>query len=172
MTATAEMKICTGTDAGTESPASGCATNWNLISADLYDETGTYYGIKRIVVPSSGTNYSHERWIRWAFTGVFTLITNVKVYISDWTASSGTLDIKAGETTTGVTPIDTVSTIALTAKTGWDAVGEAIDITPTTPIAASGDKTDYLVTQLSVPSTIITPGDIGTVTLTLTYDES
>ena len=172
MTATAEMKICTGTDASTESPASGSASNWNLISEDLYDETGTYYGIKRIVVPSTGTNYSHERWIRWAFTGTFTLITNVKVYISAWVFSNGNLDIKGGEAAAGVTPIDTVSTIATTAKTGWDTLGEAIDITPTSPIAASGDKTDYLVTQLSVPSTIITPGDIGTVTLTLQYDES
>lgn len=170
MAATCNLKICTGTDAGTES--AGDASNWNLMSTDAYDSSGTDYQTNKISVPSSGTNYSYERWMRLEFTGTFNLIENVKAWHSAGTLSDASLDLLAGETDTGVTPVNTVSSVATTTLSGWDAEGEAIDITPASDIDVSGDETDYLVIQLEVPSTVSTPGDIGSQTITFSYDES
>ena len=169
MAATVELKVYTGTNAGTESPA-GDATNWNLQSVDAYDSTGTDYQTNKITVPSAGTNYSYERWTRLKYTGTFNSITNVKVWKSAGTLSDVNLDLNAGETTTGVTPVDSASSVA-TAEVPTSE-GTAIDITPAGGISSSGDFTDYLVLQLEVPSTVTTPGDIGTQTLTFQYDEA
>lgn len=169
MAAGHNLKIYTGTDAGTESPA-GDATNWNLMSTDAYDSTGTTYQSNPIVVPDSGTAYSYERWMKVEFTGTFNSITNVKAWKSAGTLSDGNLSINAGETATGVTPTDSASSVATSAIPTTE--GTAIDITPSGGISSDGDKTDFLVAQLVVPSTVTTPGDIGTQTLTIQYDES
>lgn len=169
MASTPELKIYTGTSAGTESPV-GDATNWNLMSIDDYDDTGSTYAANPITVPDTGTNYSYERWMRVKFTGTFNLVENVKVWKSAGTLSDVNLALFVGESTTGVTPVVTDSSIATTAMPTTE--GTAIDITPTAAIDADGDYTDYLVVQLDVPSTVTTPGDIGTQTLTFQYDES
>lgn len=169
MAATVELKIYTGTDAGTENPA-GDATNWNLQSIDAYDSTGTDYQTNKITVPVSGSNYSYERHMRLKYTGTFNAITNVLYWKSAGTLSDGALILTAGETTTGTTPVDTNSTIATAAIPTTE--GSAIDITPAGGISSSGDFTDYAVVQLEVPSTVVTPGDIGSQTITFQYDES
>ena len=102
----------------------------------------------------------------------FNAIENVKAYRSAGTLSDVALDLLAGETDTGVTPVNTASTVATTTLTSWDESSEAIDITPAAGISSDGDKTDYLVTQLKVPSTVTTAGDIGSQTITFSYDES
>ena len=170
MAATCNLKVCTGSSAGTESADD--ASNWNLMSTDAYDSSGTDYQTNKISVPSAGTNYSYERWMRLEFTGTFNLIENIKAWRSAGTLSDAALGLYAGETDTGATPVNTVSSVATTALSGWDSEGEAIDITPTAGIDESGEKTDYLVVQLRVPSTVTTPGDIGSQTITFSYDES
>ena len=172
MAATVELKIYTGTNAGTENPASGDATNWNLMSTDAYDSTGTDYQTNRIQVPSSGTNYSYERWMRLRFSGTFNLIDNIKAWHSAGTLSDANLDLLAGVTDTGATPTDSQSSVATTTLTGWDSEGEALDLTPSGGISSSPGYSKYLVVQLEVPSTVTTPGDIGTQTITFQYDES
>lgn len=169
MAATCELKIYTGASAGTESPA-GDATNWNLMSSDAYDSTGTTYQSNPIVVPAGGTAYSYERWMKLKFSGTFNLINNVKVWKSAGTLSDAALSIYAGKTATGATPVATVSSIAT--ATIPTSSGTAINITPSNAINTTGEKTDFLVVQLRVPSTVVTPGDIGTQTLTFQYDES
>ena len=169
MATTCNLKICTGTNAGTES--AGDATNFNLMSSDAYDSTGTDYQSNKLSVPVSGTSYSYEKWLRLEFTGTFTLIDNVKAWHSAGSLSDSNLDLVAGETDTGTTPINTVSTIATTTLTSWDSEGQAIDITPSNPIDTTGEETDYLVIQIAVPSTVTTPGDIGTQSITFSYDE-
>lgn len=169
MAATFEAKVYTGTNAGTESPA-GDATNLNLQSIDAYDSTGTDYQTNKMSVPTSGTNYSFERWIRGKFTGTFNSITNVLFWKSAGTLSDVNLAVNAGENTTGVTPIDSVSTIATSAIPTTE--GTAIDITPAGGISVSGDFTDYVIMQLAIPSTVTTPGDIGSQTVTFQYDEA
>jgi len=169
MAAICNLKVCTSTDAGTEN--SGDATNFNLLSTDAYDSTETSYQTNTISVPDSGTNYSYEKWLRLEFTGTFTLIDNIKAWHSSGSLSDSNIGLTAGETDTGVTPINTVSNIATTILTSWDSEGEAINITPTNPIDTSGEKTDFLVIQLEVPSTVTTPGDIGSQSITFFYDE-
>jgi len=171
MAATVELKIYTGTNAATENPSSGDATNWNLMSIDAYDSTGTDYQSNPITVPDTGTAYSYERWMRLYFSGTFNLIDNIKVWHSAGTLSDSNLDLLAGVTTTAATPINTVSSVATTTLTSWDSETEALDLTPTGGISASSGYSKYLVVQLSVPSTVTTAGDIGTQTLTFQYDE-
>ena len=174
MAATVELKIYTGTNAGTENPATGDATNWNLMATDNYDSTGTDYqsAANRISVPSSGTNYSYERWMRLKFSGTFNEISNIKFYHSAGTLSDANLDLLAGATTTAATPTNSASTVATTTLTGWDSAAEAIDITPSGNITTSPGYSNYAVVQLKVPSTVTTPGDIGSQTITFQYDES
>jgi hypothetical protein len=167
---TCVLKIYTGVNAATESPA-GDATNWNLQSTDAYDSTGTAYQTNKVTVPSSGTSYSYERWMRLYFSGTFNNINNVLVYKSAGSLSDSALDILAGTTTSAVTPITTVSSVATTTLTSWDSALEAIDITPGAGLVAAG-YSDYFVLQLKVPSTVTTPGDIGTITITFSYDVS
>jgi len=171
MAATALFKIWTGTDAGTMSPATtGDGDNWNLMNSDEYDSTGTGYQSSPITVPAEGTAYSYERWVSVRFDGTFNAIENVKAWKSAGDYSDVNLSIKAGETDTGATPVNTASSIADT--TIPTSEGSAIDITPSGGIEDSEDFTDYLVMQLNVPSTVTTPGDIGSQTLTISYDES
>jgi hypothetical protein len=170
MVATAEWKVYTGIGAGTESPA-GSATNWNMMSTDAYDSTGTSYQTNRVAIPDAGTNYSYERWLRVKFSGTFNLIENCKMWRSAGSLSDANLNLKAGVTDTGVTPVVTVSTIATTAKADWDTEGEALDIQNGT-MDTPPEFTKYFIVQLHVPSTVVTPGDIGAQTITVQYDES
>jgi len=165
MTATITMKVCTGSNAGTETTG----TNWNLMSTDAYDATGTSYQTNNIQIPAAGTNYSYERVLRWEFTSTFTEITNVKVWASTLSLPTN-CSMFGGETDTGATPTDSDSSIATTSMP--TSVGSAFDITPSGGITSSGDKTDYLYVQLDVPSTVTTTGDSSTQTLTVQYDES
>lgn len=169
MVAGHELKVYTGVSAGTEEPV-GDATNWNLMSTDDYDSSGTGYQAAPITILASGTAYSYERWLKVEFTGTFNAITNVLAWKSAGTFSDAGVSLFVGETTTGVTPVDTDSSIATTAMPSTE--GTAIDITPAGGIAIDGDKTDFLVIQLDATDAVTTPGDIGTQTLTFQYDES
>lgn len=170
MAATFLMKVFTGTTAGTMNPAAaGDATNWNLMGIDSYDSTGTAYQSNVITVPPTGTSYSYERWVKARFDGTFNKIDNIKVWKSAGTLSDVNLTLNAGTTASGATPTNSVSSVATSTIPVTE--GTAIDITPTSDITTSEDMSDFLVLQLVVPSTVDTPGDIGTQTLTFQYDE-
>lgn len=169
MTATYEWFVYIGTDAGDEKPDSGDADNWNLMSTDAYDSTGTDYQTNRIEIPDSGTNYSYERWMRGKFSGDFNLIENCKVWKSSGSLSDGSLALNAGTTDTGVTPTDTSSSVASSSIP--EAEGSALDVQNGT-MDSDPVYTDYWVIQLEVPNTVTTPGDIGSQTITMQYDES
>ena len=169
MAATCELKCCISTTASVETPA-GDVANWNMMLSDAYSGTSTYYTNYPITVDTNATAYSYERWMRLEFTGTFNKIENVKAYKSAGSYSDAALAINLGETTSGATPTDGGSTVATQAIP--TTAGGAIDFTPAGGIAASGSKTDYLVAQLVVPTTVTTPGDIGSQTMTFTYDES
>jgi hypothetical protein len=172
MVATFRWKVYTGTNAATESPdaAPGSnAANLNFMTADAYDSAGTDYQTYPITVPAASTAYSYERWLRAHLSGTFNLINNMKFWKSAGTLSDAALAIKAGTSLTGVTPVVTVSTIA-TADVPT-VVGSALDPTPSGGLSAAG-YSKYIVMQLHVPSTVTTPGDIGSQTFTFRYDES
>ena len=172
MAATVELKIYTGDAPGTENPSDGDASNWNLMNIDDYDDTGTDYQDHPIPVPESGTNYSYERWMRLKFSGTFNKIENIKAWHSAGTLSDPNLDLLAGVTDTYSTPTNSASSIATTTLADWDSEDEALDLTPSGGITSSPGYSKYLVVQLKVPSTVTTPGDIGTQTITFQYDES
>ena len=169
MAAGHNLKVYTGASAGTEAPA-GDATNWNLMSTDAYDTTGSAYQAAPITILASGTAYSYERWLKVEFTGTFNAITNVLAWKSAGTFSDAGITLSVGETATGVTPVNTNSSVATTAMPITE--GTAIDITPAGGIDTDGDKTDFLVIQLNATDAVTTPGDIGTQTLSIQYDES
>jgi hypothetical protein len=174
MAATVQLKIYTGASAGTESPV-GDAGNWNLMNQDLYDTTGTAYqaAANRITVPAADTAYSYERWMRLKCTGTFNSITNVLFYRSAGSLSDANLDLMAGVTATAATAVNTISGKALSTKEEWDTSGEALDITPAAgEITTATTYSKYAVVQLVAPSTVTTPGDIGSQTITFSYDES
>lgn len=174
MTATFEWHIIT-TSLETVNPAiGGSATNWNLMSTDAYDSSTTDYqnNVNKLKVSDSGTNYSYERWIRGYFRGSATAITNVKIYRSAGTLSDSNLVLNGGETDTFATPVKTASSIATTASTSWDTLAEAFDITPAAGITSLPAWSDYFVIQMAIPDTVNTLGEMGTITLTLQYDET
>lgn len=169
MAATFEWKVYTGTNAGTENPATGSASHLNFHNDDTYG-TQTDYEHKQIVVPSSGTAYSYERWLRGRWSGTFNQIQNILFWKSGGTYSDSNLSINAGVTDTGVTPVGTASSIATSAVP--ETEGTALDITPSGDITSSPGYSKYVVLQLVVPSSVVTPGDIGVQTFTIQYDES
>lgn len=170
LVATVEVKVYTSTNAATES--SGDTTKPNLLNTDVNDSTGIVYHTSRVSRNPSSTGFSYERWIRLKFSGSFSTVSNVKAYLSAGSLADSSLDIKAGTTDTGVTPVNTVSSVATTTRASWDSVGEAIDITPSAGISSSPDFSDYLVIQLVTPDGVTEPGDIGLQTITFSYDET
>ena len=170
MTATFRWKVFTSTNAATENPDAAPGTNaatLNLMNADAYDASTDYQSYP-ISVPAAGTNYSYERWFRAHFSSTFNLVDNMKVWKSAGSLSDGNLVINAGVTDTGVTPVNTVSTPASAPIP--TVVGSALDPTPGAGLTAAG-YSDYIVLQLAVPSTVTTPGNIGSQTITFRYDE-
>lgn len=168
MAATVRWKVYTGTSASTENPDVAPGTNavLNLLSSDTYSATYQSYPV---VIPSSGTNYSFERWFRIHFSGAFTSITNIKVYRSAGVKSDGGVGIYAGATATAATPVQYISSIALAELP--TTLTSAVDITPASGSITSAGYTKYLVMQARVPSSVTAEGDFGTHTLTLSYDE-
>ena len=165
MTATATMYVYTSTDAGTEA----ASTYLSLMSTDAEDSGGSDYQSNKITIPTSGNDYSYERWFRIKFTSTFNAIENCKYYLSVGTATGTGWAITAGENgTTPVTAVDTNSSIATSNIP--TVVGSAIDIQNGTMTSAD-DYTKYGVLQLDVADTA-GPGDITTGTGTVQYDES
>jgi hypothetical protein len=170
MVATPLLKIFTGSSAGTMYPTSdGDADNLNLMASDAPDTTGTDYISSPIVYNASATVYSYERYFKWRFDGTFNLIDNIKFYKSAGSYSNVNLIIRAGTTDTGATPVNTASSVATDPIP--TSLETAVDITPYEPIEEDEDFTDFGVLQLVVPTNADTPGDIGTQTITTSYDE-
>lgn len=170
MVATAEWKVYTA--GGTEHPASGSASNVNVMAIDAYDDTGTVYAQHPIPVPETGTNYSYERWMRLKFDGTFNQIDNIKFWMESWVKSDPNLEINGGVTENFTDPVNTASAVATSPSADWTGVANAMDITPTGGINSAPGYSKYFVMQLVVPSTVTTPGNIGTVVVKVQYDES
>jgi hypothetical protein len=137
------------------------ATNTNFKALDDY---ATVYSdsTARITIPSSGTNYSFERWIRGKFTDSFNTIENVLFWKSSGTIPAG-IAIFAGVQDAYATPVNTVSGKATA----------AIPITSSTALSPHfvTPYTDYICMQLQVASTAA-PGNVGPIEFTCQYDES
>lgn len=178
MALTFEWHIIAGAvGASTVNPATGGnATNWNMMYTNAYDSTGTAFRstTNRIPVPAAGNRYSYERWIKGYWSGAANEVRNIKVYKSSGSMSDAALKLYGGTTAAYATPVgvSTASGKALTLASSWDATNQTMNITPTGGISSFPGWSKYFITQLKVPSTVTTPGDIGSQVITILYDES
>lgn len=162
MAATITMRGCTGTNAGTQADIT--AITYRSNDSVVNDSNNP------ITIPSSGTNHSYEKWILWEVdVAPDNQCTNFK-YWGPGTAPGTGLTVFAGTTATGVTPVNTDSTVATTQQdTNYSSSGSSLAISGT--LAAIDDETDYLVLQLDVESTA-TQGDMTQQTYYYSYDEN
>ena len=178
-TAAFNLMKCTGTDAGdqTNSVRNPCFINT--------DEHSTGTGTRQVAVPATGAsaNYSYENWLLLECTAApNNQVVNVKFWgpsqQPDYADTPGNkITVLAGTTGTGVTPKDTVSTVATTTQHdnyNGPGVGEylAIDVVPgDAKIDAVGEETEFIVLQLKVEAGA-QRGDGATVPFMIGYDES
>lgn len=173
MASTINWKVHTGSPL-TEAPGAGSsAVNVNLLLLDIYDSTGGSYAANPVSVPSTGSAYSFERVQRAFWTGTFNEITNVLYWKSSGTLSDAALKIQAGVTGTWapagqISGLSTLATAAIPTTSGT-----ALNATPAAGSAyPTAGYSKYIVTQLVVPSTVTTPGDIGSQLVRFQWDET
>jgi len=133
-----------------------------------------------LVVPTSGQEYSFEKWLRLAITGgAFTQVDNLRAY-SDGASGFGT-GIKAwyavdGAFTSPVVPAevndppqhDAVAMSDFFAATSGAPID--LDAVNAGPFTAAGDIGDWLVLVLEVETTAA-QGVLAAETVTFAYDE-
>ncbi len=122
-----------------------------------------------MVVPTSGTDYSFEKWLRMNVTGgTYTQITNVKAY-SDGANGLGTgVGLYAKAVTSYATPAEATATTGYTDFFSYTS-GSALSL-GAGPFTGTGEKGDHLVMIMTVASTAsngVTPSE----TVTLAWDE-
>lgn len=122
-----------------------------------------------MVVPTSGTDYSFEKWLRMNVTGgTYTQITNVKAY-SDGANGLGTgVGLYAKAVTSYATPAEATATTGYTDFFSYTS-GSALSL-GAGPFTSTGEKGDHLVMIMTVASTAsngVTPSE----TVTLAWDE-
>lgn len=148
------------------SPGTTTTTSYlHLLNVDAASGNATNYQNYPITVPTSGNNYSYERWVRGRWTGTYNNIQNIKFWMSAGTLNTG-WTVNAGVTTSYSTPVNTASSIANAAI----PTSQASALTPN----FSGGYSDYIVLQAVVASTA-GPGDMAPspgVTYSMSYDES
>jgi hypothetical protein len=105
-----------------------------------------------MVKPTSGSDFSYEKWLRLEVTGgTYSQITNIKAY-SDGTNSLGTgILLWAKAVTTYATPAEA------TATTGYNNFFSYTSASPLSlgagPYTSTGEKGDHLVLMCEVQST-------------------
>jgi hypothetical protein len=177
MAATATLKELNGVTPTVNTPA-GTPQATRFCTADDYDP-GTDHPVP---ILESGTNYSYWKTWRLDFTGTFTEITNIQLYVEE-TFDQGTgVSTVIGENT-GVTYVEATGTQdeagTILNNTNYTGIGAAEDIstyvaaTPktidTSSISTEGPSNTW-VCQLVVADTA-TQGAVGAETVTLQYDE-
>ena len=153
--ATFKLLKCTSTNAAVETDTSKSAFFLSTDSAtDLPSEAP-------VRLPTSGSVYSYESWYRLECTAAPTnYAENFKVYGPSFQPDDPTnkVTINIGISTSGVTPVTTVSSVATTSQhDNYYQAGNALlfdDVNET--VDAITDKTRYFVVQLEV-----TPGAVG-----------
>lgn len=169
MAASLSLRIQSGASPGTQSAA---VTGIDFESADNATNTLANRQANPITVPSSGSAYSYEKWLKlYVDTAPANSVSNFKA----WSAQGGSggagtgLTINgAGAQSTYATPVSSASTVATSpipttqgAAVAWDAGS----------YTAVGNTTEYLVLQLQVDSTA-SQGNMGQVTISYSYDET
>lgn len=122
-----------------------------------------------MVVPTAGSDYSYEKWLRTKVTvAPNTNISNLKLY-SDGSIGFGTgVTPYAKAVATYATPAQATGVAGYTALGSYTS-GSALDL-GTGTFTGTGEKGNHAVLMLKVDSTA-SPGSLTPETITLSYDE-
>lgn len=161
MAATITIQACTGTNASTETTVTGITMRAN--------DSAVNDTANPIVVPSSGTARSYEKWIRFKCTvAPSASVSNFKYWGPNTVPGTGIL-LFVDTTDTGVTPVVTDSAIATDQQdTSYYSLATALSVPGT--LTDVNDESDYLVFQMDVINTA-EPGSITQQTHNYSYDE-
>jgi len=161
MSATVQLYVYTGTDAGTENgPVSGI----DLISADNATNSLT----NRQDNPIQAGSYSYEKWIRAKVDGApDNYVENFKFWTDGDVDPNTTL--RVGTTPTGATPTDSESSVATNDATNYTSGNKMT--WHTNRLTSVGETTDFLVLQLEVGAAA-SAGNWSQETLHYSYDEA
>lgn len=121
-----------------------------------------------MVKPTSGTDYSFEKWLRLNVAGTYTEISNIKAY-SDGANGLGTgVGLFAKAVTAYATPAEATATTGYTDFFTYTS-GSPLSL-GAGPFTGTGEKGDHLVMIMTVLDTAsggVTPSE----TLTIAWDE-
>lgn len=122
-----------------------------------------------MVVPTSGTDYSYEKWLRFKVTGgTYTEITNVKAYMDGANGFGTGVALYAKAVTSYATPAEASSTSGYTNAFSYTS-GSPLTL-GAGPYTSTGEKADHLVMMMTVADTA-SGGVLSGETLTIAYDE-
>lgn len=122
-----------------------------------------------LVKPTSGTDYSFEKWIRFNVSGgSYTQITNIEAY-SDGSSGLGTgVGLFAKTVASYATPAEATATTGYTDFFTYTS-GSALSL-GAGPFTSTGEKGDHLVMIMTVDNTA-SGGVTSSETLTIAWDE-
>ena len=162
MAAEISVRVCTGTDAATESAA---VTGIDHISADnAVNSSGN-----RTTYPLAVGSRAVEKWLRLHVdVAPANDVSNFQVWGTGAIDAETTLYCK-GEVATGATPTASVSTVATADWTGYTAAAKLL--WDAGPYSALDAVTKWLVFQLAIGSAA-TPGPITQHIYSWSYDET
>lgn len=122
-----------------------------------------------LVKPTSGTDYSFEKWIRFNVSGgTYTQITNIEAY-SDGSSGLGTgVGLFAKTVASYATPAEATATTGYTDFFTYTS-GSALSL-GAGPFTSTGEKADHLVMIMTVDNTA-SGGVTSSETLTIAWDE-
>jgi hypothetical protein len=136
----------------------------HLLASDVASGNSGNHAAYPITIPTSGTTYSYERWIRGHWTGSFTSISSVLFWKSAGTVGTGcTLNAGDKGNQTYASPVNTVSSVAT--ATIPTTSGTALSLGYSTAFC------DYAVLQLAVTSTGVA-GANGSITYKYQWNET
>lgn len=169
MAATIRLIKCTGENAATETDL-GVSPGIALKSNDTANNDPTSYPV---TIPTSGSGYSYETYLRWRCTAApDTQCTNFKYWGPATILKTGAA-IYVGTVASGsaATPVATESSNATTRQDpNYKTESTALSISGT--LTATGHQTAYLCMQLRVDSETAEQGNANQATHNFSYDEN
>jgi hypothetical protein len=122
-----------------------------------------------MVKPTSGTDYSFEKWLRFNVSGgSYSQITNVKAYMDGANGLGTGVGLWAKAVTSYSTPAEATATAGYTNAFTYTS-GSPLTL-GAGPYTSTGEKADHLVMMLAIDNTVsggVTPSE----TLTFAWDE-
>lgn len=133
-------------------------------------DNATVDTVDRMVVPTSGSDFSFEKWLRLQFdTSPSVDVQNIRAY-SDGSSGFGTgVNLWAKAVTAYATPAEATATTGYTNFFTYTS-GSPLSL-GAGPFTGTGEKGDHLVLMLEVQSTAA-PGLLSSETVTISYDET